>query len=301
MSIATRRMSRKNAAYAITDFTATGVSTAQINLSWQYDGPELANYTLRRGGEIVATIDGSATSYSDTELMAGFIYTYTLVGNFASGSSTNTVTATGQTEGGSIPKVMPLGDSITDGLAYAGAYRRYLWQSLVIEDGYSFDFVGTQSNGTAELGDWNHEGHSGYRIRDIRDNVDNWFAANMPDVVLLLIGSNDAEQDDDMANAPARLQELIEHMNDLRPGIITILSTATPEAGEPVDIPAFNAELPNMVFDLNANGKITRLVDGYSALTLADLDDGIHPNWTGHQKLAEAFYPQLKAYFEAEI
>ncbi len=194
---------------------------------------------------------------------------------------------------------MPLGDSITDGLGYAGAYRRYLWQQLVTQQGYNFDFVGSLSNGTAHLGDKNHEGHSGWRIRDLRAQIDGWMNTYQPDIVLLLIGSNDAEQNDDMPNAPARLQDLIQRMHTLRPGLVTVVSTATPEAGEPVDIPEFNSHIPGVVNTLQANGCDVVLVDGYSALTLSDLDDGIHPNWTGHQKLAQVFYPPLKTFLDA--
>lgn len=195
-------------------------------------------------------------------------------------------------------KVMVMGDSIVDGLGYAGAFRVSLWERLVTQEGFFFDFVGSLSNGPASLGDKHHEGHSGWRIRDLRSQVDTWMNNSKPDIVLLLIGSNDAEQNDDMANAPARLQDLIQRMCTVKPGIQVVVSTATPENGEPVDIPVFNSKIPAVVSALNANGCKTTMVDAFSLMSLSDLADGVHPNWTGHTKIANAFYPPLKAFLQ---
>src|SRR5438477_7028467 len=45
-------------------------------------------------------------------------------------------------------RVMPLGDSITNGETTPGGYRINLWQR-VVNGGYTVDFVGSQSNGPA--------------------------------------------------------------------------------------------------------------------------------------------------------
>lgn len=52
--------------------------------------------------------------------------------------------------------IMPLGDSITDGIFVPGAYRIKLWENIT-NAGYKVDFVGSLSNGPAELGDKDHE------------------------------------------------------------------------------------------------------------------------------------------------
>src|SRR5690606_20101241 len=76
-------------------------------------------------------------------------------------------------------RIMPLGDSITDGLTVPGGYRIDLWQKLVA-DGYTIDFVGSQSNGPASLGDRDHEGHSGWRIDQIDANIVGWLQRYTP-------------------------------------------------------------------------------------------------------------------------
>src|SRR3982751_4842369 len=69
--------------------------------------------------------------------------------------------ADGETTGG--VRVMPLGDSITEGTQVPGGYRIGLWQR-VSSNGYRVDFVGSQFNGPSNLGDHDHEGHPGWRI-----------------------------------------------------------------------------------------------------------------------------------------
>ena len=64
-------------------------------------------------------------------------------------------------------RVLPLGDSITDGAGAPGGYRLRLYQ-LLTNAGFNVDFVGTLTdNGAPGLPDPDHEGHSGWRIDQI--------------------------------------------------------------------------------------------------------------------------------------
>src|SRR4051812_44872877 len=76
-------------------------------------------------------------------------------------------------------RVMPLGDSITEGTQVPGGYRIGLWQRLS-GAGYRVDFVGTQFNGPAALGDHDHQGHPGWRIDQIDANVTGWLGTAKP-------------------------------------------------------------------------------------------------------------------------
>ena len=84
---------------------------------------------------------------------------------------------------------MPLGDSITYGTGVEGGYRLGLWNSL-LQDDFQVDFVGSESDGPVNI-DPDHEGHPGKTIQFIRENIRNWLNAHRPDIVLLLIGTND--------------------------------------------------------------------------------------------------------------
>ncbi|CAM5697292.1 hypothetical protein SANTM175S_00159 [Streptomyces antimycoticus] len=111
-----------------------------------------------------------------------------------------TGTARAESNGG--VKVMPLGDSITDGFNVAGGYRVGLWQKFTAGR-YKVDFVGSLFNGPAGLGDHDHEGHSGWTIKQIDDNVVNWLRAQNPHTILLHIGTNDIYGSDQAGRPPA--------------------------------------------------------------------------------------------------
>lgn len=85
----------------IVGFATGTITETSIALSWAYSGSTLTNYTLRRGSTVIATLPAASTSYNDTGLTKGTDYTYTLTGNIAAGGTTNTVSASGRTTGGS--------------------------------------------------------------------------------------------------------------------------------------------------------------------------------------------------------
>lgn len=191
-------------------------------------------------------------------------------------------------------RVMPLGDSITDGLVVPGGYRIGLWQRFVA-NGYKVDFVGSQSNGPASLGDHDHEGHSGWRIDQIDANITGWLQATMPHTVLLHIGTNDVLQNFNLASAPNRLSTLIDHITTTDPTAEVFVATIIPIASTSAEAAArtYNAAIPGIVQSKVAAGKHVHLVDMHSALTTADLADGIHPNAAGYDKMAATWFSAL--------
>src|SRR5687768_7813674 len=91
-----------------------------------------------------------------------------------------TAPANAESNGG--VRVMPLGDSITEGTQVPGGYRIGLWQRMAA-GGYTVDFVGSQFNGPSNLGDHDHQGHPGWRIDQIAANINGWLAATTPRTV----------------------------------------------------------------------------------------------------------------------
>src|SRR5689334_6330786 len=108
-------------------------------------------------------------------------------------------------------RVMPLGDSITDGAQVPGGYRIGLWQRFVANS-FRVDLVGTQFNGPSSLGDHDHEGHPGWRIDQIDANIVGWLQTSTPHSVLLHIGTNDVLQNFNVGTAPNRLSTLVDHI-----------------------------------------------------------------------------------------
>ncbi|MFL6127304.1 SGNH/GDSL hydrolase family protein [Actinophytocola sp.] len=193
-------------------------------------------------------------------------------------------------------RVMPLGDSITEGTQVPGGYRIGLWQRLAA-GGYRVDFVGSQFNGPAGLGDHDHEGHPGWRIDQIDANIVGWLRTYTPHTVLLHIGTNDVLQNFSLAGAPARLSTLVDHITATVPDAEVFVATIIPlaNAGQEANARAFNATIPGMVQSKAGAGKHVHLVDMHSALTAADLTDGIHPTAAGYDKMAATWYNALRA------
>jgi len=208
------------------------------------------------------------------------------------GAALHTNVANAESNGG--VKVMPLGDSITDGLVVPGGYRIGLWQRFVA-NGQKVDFVGSLSNGPASLGDHDHEGHSGWRIDQIDANIVGWLNAQQPHTVLLHIGTNDISQNDDLPGAPNRLSALIDHITATVPSAEVFVAEIIPLGNASLDaeVRTFNAAIPGIVASKVAAGKHVHLVDMHSALTAADLQDGVHPNAGGYDKMAAVWYSAL--------
>jgi lysophospholipase L1-like esterase len=190
-------------------------------------------------------------------------------------------------------RVMPLGDSITDGLTVPGGYRIDLWQKLTA-GGHRVDFVGSLSNGPASLGDRNHEGHSGWTIAQIDANVVNWLKTYTPRTILLHIGTNDI-YGSNPAGAPARLSTLIDHITTQSPDAELFVATIIPVPFAAATVQTFNAQVPGIVQEKANAGKRVHLVPMGNALTSADLADGVHPNAGGYAKMATVWYNALLA------
>jgi lysophospholipase L1-like esterase len=193
-------------------------------------------------------------------------------------------------------RVMPLGDSITDGTQVPGGYRIGLWQRFG-SGGFRVDFVGTQFNGPANLGDHDHEGHPGWRIDQIDANIVNWMQTFTPHTVLLHIGTNDVLQNFNVSTAPNRLSTLIDHITNTSPSTEVFVAQIIPlaNASQDATVRTFNAAIPGIVQSKVNAGRHVHLVDMHSALTTADLIDGVHPTAGGYDKMAARWFSALQS------
>ncbi|WP_052443022.1 FG-GAP-like repeat-containing protein [Streptacidiphilus neutrinimicus] len=149
-----------------------------------------------------------------------------------------------------------------------------------------------------------NEGHSGYEIQGILDNIDGYLAANHPDAVLLHIGINDLNNNDnDHAAAATRAETLIDRIFTDQPNVTVMMQGLIPTtAGIPAN-PALQALITDYNNQLRAwapsevqAGKHFTFVDA-PALTSAQFADGLHPNDAGYSQLAQAFYTPLDQAF----
>ena len=209
-----------------------------------------------------------------------------------------------------VTTVMPLGDSITygEGSADSGGYRTHLWNKFM-NSGYKVKFVGSLSSGPCGIGTHN-EGHPGSRIDQLSTHVVRWLTKYRPQVILLLIGTNDIVQAHDVKNAPHRLNFLIDQITSTLPNSTLVVASipsldnmklyargfcSSVDFGE--NVMSYNTAIPGIVQSKVTQGKYVYYVDMYDAIPVCDVEDGIHPNDVGYASMANVWYFALVKLF----
>jgi lysophospholipase L1-like esterase len=199
-------------------------------------------------------------------------------------------------------RVMPLGDSITDGSAFdspdgSGGYRGALY-NLLTAAGYTVDAIGSQTINSGLLQEKEHEGHSGWRIDQLDANMAGWLDSYAdPDVVLMHIGTNDFGQGYNTATAINRLEALILKIATLRP-YAHLIVTNLMRRNEPHDAAIqaqFNPYVQGVVNAHAAAGRRVTFLDMRAAVPLSDMPDQLHPDQNGYNKMAAAWLPAIQA------
>ena len=224
------------------------------------------------------------------------------VGGAASGTVTVIIDA----------KIMPLGDSITEGTedsvtpdplpAARIGYRKKLYDDIVAA-GFFVDFVGSQSNGAAAspaIVDPNHEGHPGINALELADGgqpgnpgytgIFNALEANPADIVLLHIGTNDLGLTDatDVGQVLTRIQTWEDSANG-NP-VTVILARIINQNPINVAVDPFNDAVVDLAQTRIDTGDDIIIVNQENALTYpGDLTDALHPNTSGYTKMANVW------------
>lgn len=198
-------------------------------------------------------------------------------------------------------RIMPLGDSITEGVS--GGYRNGLWNRLTA-DGYKLDYVGPRYDKWTQVPDKDHAGTPGFTTGGIIDNIDSWMGTYQPQIVLLLIGTNDMAWW--MTEAPettaGRVGTIIDKIKAKSPGTYIIVGTITPMKGvaPPNNLDRntlanqYNAAVRKVVADRAAKGARASIAEVNGVVALSDLYDDVHPNAAGHEKIAQVWYQAVK-------
>src|SRR5262245_11542317 len=199
-----------------------------------------------------------------------------------------------------IPKIMPLGDSITEGYSGRDSYRPWLWNMLA-EAGYTVDFTGTRTGIADGLTpphpnyDQNHQGTSGWRADQIQANIVSWANQNRPDVVLLHIGTNDIYQNQTNATTETEIRGIIDNLRSVVPNVKILLAQIIPLSGKTSQVTDLNTRISNIVTSKTTTQSPITRVDQYTGFNAANLWDGIHPDATGEQFMANKWYTPLAA------
>lgn len=220
-------------------------------------------------------------------------------------------------------KIMPVGDSITNGDGETGGYRKYLDYTLK-QSGISFDMVGPKSdmnasfnyNGQTVQYDSDHAGFSGFQIKQ----VPSWGQANntgslynelknnnaiqkyQPDIILLIIGTNDMTANRSMSDCANDLRDLVDYMLADMPSDGQIFMGSIPEytmyGGTPEKVANYNSTVKSVADSYESAGKNVKFADVHGCLNgTADLgSDNLHPSGQGYEKMGKFWGSVVKEY-----
>jgi len=212
-------------------------------------------------------------------------------------------------------KIMPVGDSITEGKYTQGGYRKPL-QDLLKANGYTVTFVGKEDNGepandtgfSKGMDNPNHEGYGSARIGMLLNGgttekhtalpIKTSMANNDPDVVLVMLGTNDVFGITPTAKMQAALDKLVSTIFEAKPGVTVVLASIPPILKVPernTDVDAYNAVIPQIVQEQKALNHKIEFADIHSVFAgPADLNgDKVHPSPAGYKKMAALWYSTL--------
>lgn len=184
-------------------------------------------------------------------------------------------------------------------------YREKLQNSLIAA-GNPVQYVGTQQSGT--MANNLTEGYPGLRIEQVHPKVLPALTTFLPNLVLILLGSNgtfkslfflnrrrtyctpspDCIQNFSIPDAYLRMGSLVDSITTLVPGVTTIIAKLPPlgDAAAEANAVTLNADLDEVV---NARPGAKLIVwDMHTPLSVTtDINsDGVHPNDVGFEKIA---------------
>ena len=218
-------------------------------------------------------------------------------------------------------KIMPVGDSITNGDGDPGGYRKHLYDSLT-KKGYKIDMVGPNGKDSASNGginyDDNHAGFSGYQIKEVpgwgqqqggRGSLYNELKNNsavkkaQPDIILLMIGTNDLTANRSMDACASDLRAVLDYMLSEIPSGGVIFLASVPEhtayGGNPQEIASYNSTVKKVAEEYKDKNVIFADVHGCLDGMNDISNDQLHPNSGGYKKIGYFWADTIDSYIQA--
>ncbi|MEJ8757037.1 Ig-like domain-containing protein [Pontibacter sp. H259] len=288
--------------------------------------------TPNTGFTVLKTVAAGTTSFRHTNL--GYSETlYYKIKATGNGETVYSSEVTATTHPATYTyRIMPLGDSNTDGgnadivRADRVAYRNQLYQ-LLTNAKYKVDFVGSEVSGTNSVTafsqkygfapDLDHAGFGGaknYTIVDLlkngKDGSGPYLDKYNPEIVLLHIGTNSIG----LPNNITELENILKEVDayEARSGReVTIMlaqiikqctncpSTEEDRYWDALNTAEYNQELVKLANQRIAAGDRIVLVNmadaGLAYLQNVDMDDYLHPNLAGYEKMATVWVNPVKS------
>ncbi|EAU90859.1 FG-GAP repeat domain-containing protein [Coprinopsis cinerea okayama7 len=193
-------------------------------------------------------------------------------------------------------RIMPLGASITFGVgsSQGNGYRDDLY-NLLARDGNVVNMVGNNPAVDSTFHDKDTEGWSGRTIDDVAEKMRISMPKNRPNIVTVLVGTNDMTRNIDVGRAPERLSRMIGEILDFPPLTLVVVSTLPPNRDPAANarINAYNAALPNVVLSWANRGRSVVFADCGRLVGVTEIPDGTHPNDAAYERIGRCFYDAI--------
>ncbi len=198
-------------------------------------------------------------------------------------------------------RIMPPGDSITQGAADSDSYRRPLWK-LLKKNNARINFVGSlktnypYTRSAHSDFDMDHEGHWGWRADEVLAKIGGWAEQAAPGIVLFHLGTNDILQNQKNEDTVEELRQIIFTLRKHNPRIEIFLAQLIPIARKTANmrVQELNALLPDMARSITTDHSPIHIVNQHEGFdAIKDTYDGVHPNELGIEKMAQKWYKAL--------
>ena len=190
-------------------------------------------------------------------------------------------------------RILPLGDSITwgQGSSNGNGYRLQLLNKL--SPANTVEYIGSMRSGSMENNA--NEGHMGFQISAVGLMGQRSYP-ELPNIILLLAGTNDMIFNTDLEGAPYIMNNVIYDIVNACPDTAVLVASIPPLLNPTLEKRriAYNARLPEVVANYANAGKQVALVDMSMVMpSHVSVLDQIHPTDDGYVTMADAWYEAI--------
>lgn len=224
-------------------------------------------------------------------------------------------------ENGKPLRILALGDSLTYGVdldlsgtnAPRVAYRKTLSHDMISYFG-SVVFVGNVDEYTTDVSDpylYRHSGYSGYVIEDvyhvqehpgIQPMVDDMMEKYQPDIVIMMLGTNDLGLSVMTGEIIPRWENLVRQIESQLPENGMVLCATLPPILNSTKEPLFNEKMQARLRELALEGLKVGFADPNTPLSKDEIvylnTDGVHFNSKGYNVIASVFTEAISAAYD---
>ena len=197
--------------------------------------------------------------------------------------------------GGRVWRIMPAGDSITEGGGTFSNYRHPLLTKLT-EAGYRVEYTGSKQ-AASPAGPLRHEGYGGKNAEFLATVIGKSLREHPADIVLIHAGHNHFIEEKPVPGIVAATESMIRSVRAINPKILVLVAQVIPSGKLPkysyiADLNDALAKMAARMHDPKQPVILVNQADGFDWRT-DTISDHVHPNAQGAEKMAARWFEAL--------